>query len=178
MLLTLQKSFTHTHTQIGIWRICSTRHRLACTGNHSTLSTFTLYIPITQLYTHTLIYTLKADTNLSCTRGVPSQSLCIHSVVILSLSQLKAPQSSALCLSRSLHLGISDIFPEKNTIISSSSRELSAGENKRAFTFARQWTSWNSYSLNLRIETTIKAKQPSKLITGLWLWLEGSILCL
>lgn len=37
-------------------------------------------------------------------------------------------------------------LPRKNTIISSSSRELSAGENKRVLTFVRQWTSWNSYS--------------------------------
>lgn len=37
-------------------------------------------------------------------------------------------------------------LPRKNTIISSPLRELSAGENKRVFTFVRQCTSWNSYS--------------------------------
>lgn len=114
-------------------------------GNHLTSSAYSLDIPITQPYpsTHSCF---EKDTHLSFTHVFPCQSLSVRRVVMRSLSQLKPPQSCAWCLSQSLHLSVSEIFPGKKNIIKSSSRDLSVGKISRGFTFVRQWSSWNSYS--------------------------------
>lgn len=57
-------------------------------------------------------------------------------------------------------------LPRKNTIISSSSRELSAGGNKRFFYLLDSGRAGIPIPLNLRSETTIKAYHRARAVAG------------
>lgn len=131
-----------------MWSICSTRYRLA----------YVHALGITPLPPHTIpwIFQLPSYTQ---TLIYASKNTCISLYVCWTMLHIvyshhchavfiSVEASSEPCVvpvtipspRRQWNL------PRKNTIISSSSRELSAGENKWVLTFVRQWTIWNSYS--------------------------------
>ena len=129
----------------------------ACTGNHPTSSHAHSPGYSTHTHTHTHLY-FKYDTQFL--RMLSQASRCAFSAFI------SAEASSELCV---VPVTIPSPqrwwnAPMKNTIISSSLRELSAGGKISSFfffTFVRKCTSWSSYSSQFE-----QWKQPSKLITG------------